>query len=183
MDFCGNQRNGIVRENMGYSTYIFVIDTEQYAGYFERELCAWCTGRKEEYFHEWTLGYADECVKLKPVQWFDDLLNNSYRHPDAEHDTIVHIEPTPGWWNDGMGKHYRDGEGPDKKDKYPAYLSVGISFYDRPTDEQLEFMMKRARAFEKEQPEGCIGRRTKIDVTGFRLLKRTVTYDSETLTG
>lgn len=29
--------------------YTFVIDTEQYAGNFEREICAFVTGRRGEY--------------------------------------------------------------------------------------------------------------------------------------
>ena len=88
--------------------FIFVIDTEQYAGNFERELCAYLTGQigdcqvgddMAEKFKE------EEGEKL--VEKFDDLIQ---RVSDEGCYRPVMIWYTEGWFNNGIGGHFRTGE-------------------------------------------------------------------------
>lgn len=88
--------------------YLFVIDTDQYAGNFEREMCAYVTGQ----FGECEVGkeIADEVRKREPklVERLEDLVKSV---PDDHGcNRPVSIFPTPGWFNNGMGGHYRPGQ-------------------------------------------------------------------------
>lgn len=83
---------------------ILVIDTEQYAGNFEREMCAYITGRFGE------CGVGDDISEeyssyIKHSSWWTD-------HVVLESDDgcyrPVSIYPTIGWFNNGLGGHYKD---------------------------------------------------------------------------
>lgn len=173
--------------------YVFIIDTEQYSGNFEREMCAYITGkvgecgvggkRKAEYQLEETEDFENV------IQEADD--RGCYR-PCA-------IWPTPGWFNHGMGSVFPDdfdpalakedyvnkvreyySRYPDSLEKelkkaqekplqrYPAYLSVAIFFDKMPTQEQISIMKRRAAKFSPARGE------EDIKVTGFRLINRQV---------
>lgn len=83
---------------------LFVVDTDTYAGNFEREMCAFMTGR------------IGECgVGKKSRRQYRDAGHKPLRdlvesHSD-EHGCFrpVTIWATPGWLNDGMGHEYREG--------------------------------------------------------------------------
>lgn len=84
---------------------VIAIDTESYAGNFEREMCAWLTGRTGE------CGVGEDLAEeareqLKNKEWFDkyvvDESDEGCYRPCA-------IWPTPGWFNNGMGGHYKIG--------------------------------------------------------------------------
>jgi hypothetical protein len=154
--------------------YIFVIDTEQYAGNFNREMCAFVTGQ----IGDCTIGddFAD-MVPQDVSKRFRDIVAQT---PD-EHGCHrpVKMWATEGWFNHGMGGDFREGEEkqaledyrkeclkyaehkvhPNDREahekrwkenaekplhKYAAYLSVGILFYDRPPDDLIELMKERA---------------------------------------
>ena len=157
--------------------YIFVIDTEQYAGNFERDMCGFITGQIGE------CGVGDDFADMVPkdiARKFRDIVAQT---PD-EHGCHrpVQAVSTKGWFNHGMGGHFREGEEDkaiedyrkecleyaDKKvhendqerhtqrwienadkplKKCNAYLSVGILFYDRPPDDLIELMKERAKEF------------------------------------
>src|ERR1700723_2670348 len=99
------------------TSYIFVIDTEQYSGKFERELCAWITGQVGECGVGITLA---EYVPRHVYELFEEAL--VHRPDDHGCARPCEVWETPGWYNDGKGNHFR-GEG-----KYTAYLSVAIFF-------------------------------------------------------
>lgn len=87
--------------------WLFVIDTEDYSGNFERELCAYITGRVGE------CGVGDDMAKLfqKEVK---DMGEEPFEHVMWEPDEHgchrpASIYPTPGWFNDGMGGAYQPG--------------------------------------------------------------------------
>lgn len=91
---------------MSDEAWVFVIDTEQYAGNFERQLTAFSTGN---------IGGC-EVGNAEAGQFADDLgedavFENIERRPD---DTgcfrPTSIWPTPGWFNHGMGGHFREGD-------------------------------------------------------------------------
>lgn len=137
--------------------YIFVIDTKTYAGNFERQLCAYCTGITGDC----GVGWADQ----------EDFLEEFSHKSDegSSFATILHLRPdeygcrrpckiwtTPGWSSNGMGKHSR------KKGKFSAYLSVAIFFRDKPTKEMMKIIRDRSRKYDKIH---------KVKITGYRLLK------------
>ncbi len=222
--------------------YLFVIDTADYAGNFERDLCAYITGclgkcevgREEaELFKEETGQEPFENVMSEP----DD---HGCRRP-------VTIYPTPGWFNHGHGGHFRDGdevaaladykratrahysntcyhgylkawqagEGREgyakvgwteeklkqacareeeriteadaltQVSKWPACLSVAISFETKPTDAQIVLMKERAAQFAAlpAPTYGGPSRGQRISqITGFRLIKQTVKRELDTTT-
>lgn len=89
--------------------WIFVIDTEHYAGNFERELTSYITGQVGE------CGVGDDMAKLyqsevdeKDHDKFDGWLDH---RPDEDDGCCrpCAIYPTPGWFNHGMGEHFRKG--------------------------------------------------------------------------
>ena len=92
-----------MNENLN-APWLFVIDTEDYAGNFERELCAYITGRVGE------CGVGDDMAK----HFTDAIKDISFEHVVDEADEHgcyrpATAYPTPGWFNDGMGGHYQLG--------------------------------------------------------------------------
>lgn len=84
---------------------IIVIDTEQNAGNFEREMCAYITGQYGE------CGVGDSIAQkvAADIQHYHWWTSNIRAEPDDNGcRRPVTIYPTPGWFNNGNGKHYRD---------------------------------------------------------------------------
>lgn len=216
------------------SPWLFVIDTEDYSGNFERELCAYITGRVGE------CGVGDGCAELfneetsLPEDFFENVREEADDHGCHRPASIF---PTPGWFNHGMGGHFKEGDeenalvdyrkvsakyernscyvkyyqewmnNPDNRErytkanwteeklkkaydeamakaeeyeketkinKYPAYLSVAISFDSKPTDEQIAVMKERALKF-ANLPHKYHRDATRISkITGFRLVQNKV---------
>ncbi|KKL82030.1 hypothetical protein LCGC14_1988890, partial [marine sediment metagenome] len=101
--------------------YIFVIDTDQYAGNFEREMVAFMTGCVGE------CGVGDEYAEMYRDRFNideDDDRHNEYIFSSPD-DHGCHRPattwPTPGWFNDGMGNMYR--EGTDEKIAVERYIT------------------------------------------------------------
>lgn len=152
------------------ASYTFVIDTEEYAGSFEREMCAYITAQVGE------CGVGDDMasdardqLSDSAVNWF---ANNVEKHPD-EHGCYrpAAIHPTPGWCNDGRGNHSRG----DAEKHYPAFLSVAIYLSSKPSEELVALMAERAKKFALERPDEPEGNAQPLTVTGFRLIQERVT--------
>lgn len=107
----------------GLDKWSFVVDTDSYAGNFDRELCA----------H--VIGATPELSDLRLVDPGDD----------GFHRAPCDLAPTPGWSNDGYGHAYRVSR--KHGFEHPAYNSVAIFLGRRPTDQELAQMLARARAF------------------------------------
>jgi hypothetical protein len=79
----------------------FVIDTDQYAGSFERELCAHITG------HVGECGVGEDFVEDGVAELFNNVVEvpdeHGCRRPCA-------IYPNPKYKNNGMGFAYQDGQ-------------------------------------------------------------------------
>lgn len=92
--------------------FAFIVDTNTYAGNFERPLCAHITGQVGECgVGEKYAAVARTEIPTDVLTWFDNHVvqvpdEHNYRRP-------VSIWPTPGWFNHGMGGHYRDGHDPE----------------------------------------------------------------------
>lgn len=108
--------------------YIFTVDTDQYAGSFERQLVAYMTGQ----IGECEVGEEEaNSFREEESQETFNLFQNIVDHvPDPDNGCIrpATIVATPGWFNTGMGNHHRDGT-PDsealeayKKAKYEYEL-------------------------------------------------------------
>jgi hypothetical protein len=95
---------------------------------------------------------------------FNDYIGG--RHDDHGVWRPCQIYPTPGWGNDGMGKHVILTEKNKNTYKCPAYQSVAIYFFEWPTKDHIDLLISRAKQF-------CsMG---KIKISKFRLLSKTVT--------
>lgn len=85
-----------------FNCWGFVIDTDEYAGNFERPLCAYITGQLGE------CGVGSEHVDKTIAKQFEDIVVNV---PD-EHACYrpCSIYPNPNYKNNGMGFGYKAGE-------------------------------------------------------------------------
>lgn len=123
--------------------FIFVIDTNTCAGNFERDLTAFCTGQ----YGECGIGQdlAEE-FEINFPQKYKEFYNIINRYMPDEHGCgrPTTIWPTPGYWNNGNGKEFKDSQWDGKKTKYPSYQSVAIFFDTKPTHEQINFICQRA---------------------------------------
>ena len=95
--------------------YMFVIDTESYSGNFEREITAYCTGR----IGDCEVGDGEASIFRKEVGDPDKIFGGVLDIPD-EHGCSrpTSIYPTPGWFNNGMGGHFRDGQDEESLEHY-----------------------------------------------------------------
>jgi hypothetical protein len=159
------------------SCYILIIDTVDYAGNFERELCAHLTGQTgdcgvgEQYAEK----FRTECPKE-----YEALESLIERQPD-DHGNFrpASIYPTPGFWNDGYGTAWPDEAWGTKEaiEKYretlrerkakneafeevdpdtampgrhPSYQSVAIFFGETVPENLLQFMAARVPTFKSK---------------------------------
>jgi hypothetical protein len=135
----------------------FVVDTEDYAGNFERELSSYVVGRCDEHgdhrggpyremFEQEIRGRGSR-GHFEKEDPFEDLVTT--RVDDHGDDHIAHapmaLAPTPGYSNDGSGnvKKLKPGQ----KVKWPAFNSVAIFLTRKPTKGELKILVQRAKAF------------------------------------
>lgn len=154
-------------------TYLFVVDTNEYSGNFERELTAYCTGCVGD------CGVGDDAAEdfqLLHSDIGEEIAVIISREPDDEDGCLrpATIWPTPGWSNNGNGKHTRVSS-PDKV-KFPAYMSVGIWFTEVPSSPMITLIKERAEKFFGEYYT-----RGKVTIAGYRLIKKLTTYTEETV--
>jgi hypothetical protein len=143
--------------------YIYVIDTNRHAGSFEREMCAFITGR----FGECEVGeeIANAAIgelTLEEFRWFEE---NVYFIPD-DHGCVrpVSVFPSLRWYN-VKGEYFRYEDSPPGNDvrARPAYLSVAIFLRTMPPPHILRLLEKRTREY--------VSRGAHITIEGFRLVK------------
>jgi len=185
------------------SLFIFVVDTNRYAGSFERPLTAFCTGcvGECEVGEEYAEVFKQDHPEL--VKTFQKIIAQV---PD-DHNCLrpAAIWTTPGYWNDGMGTEWPDAAwgAQETIEKYrhevwkykkqypkalpeidaqtamphrsPAYLSVAMFFAERPSDEILSFLCRRVLKYKPlDKFDGT------FEVSGYRLLQ-TKTVRTETV--
>lgn len=154
----------------------FLVDTNSYSGNFERQLVAWMTAKAGDDDHGSEI--VEEVYRTFPpdiLVWFDEY--TLVASDDRGYERYADIAPTPGWYNDGKGGHFKEGEGPGGE--YPAYQSVEVAFDAIPPANVIEFMIERAKVF-AATPKGNMARYiTPFEILGFRLIEYKVS--SETL--
>jgi hypothetical protein len=151
----------------------FIIDTNSYAGNFEREICAYLTGKVGECEVGW------ELVEIFENENTDSISFNNVCSIISDQDDPCprpcYIEITPGWFNDGVGNHCKvDNKNPKNIDKFPAYCSVAIFFKTKPSQIQIDLMKARAIKFKENLKilgEYQADRMKGFEIEGFRLIE------------
>ena len=154
--------------------WAFVVDTDSYAGNFERELSSFVVGRCDEGGDHVGGPYQEMYKKdfrlmdAGTEDPFEDL--SETRVDDHGDDAIgrapMALAPTPGYSNDGHGNISEVGPGEDPK--YAAYNSVAIFLSREPSDGELALLAERAMKFATLPPIKDWDHRPKI--LGFRLV-------------
>ena len=136
------------------SPWLFVIDTSDYAGNFERKLCAYCTGNVGECGVGESEALAYSLANVDNL--FDTLAYETDEHGCAHPCTIFPSQT--------KGKELN---------------SVAILFEERPTEKEIARMMDRAnlyltlkREFSSDAPE---------KILGFRLIRNKIIVKRETV--
>lgn len=107
--------------------WVFIIDTEQYSGNFERPLTAWITGQVGECgVGDTEAKVANRVLPKAAKTWFEEHVLSL---PD-EHGCCrpTSIWETPGWFNDGHGNEWREGSDPEAV--RAKYLASVHAYYD-----------------------------------------------------
>lgn len=151
--------------------FIFIVDTQQFSGNFERQMCAHLTNQVgecevgKEYITDLE-DLADEYPTHdipRILAWIEDNILQVSEHDNGCLRPCV-IWPTEGRSNNGMGKHYNVK--PSTPYKHPAYESVGIFFGAHPPQDVINYMIERSKTFDLYG----ICKREDITITGFRLI-------------
>lgn len=160
--------------------YRIVIDTENYAGNFERRMCAFLTGQ----IGEGSIGEGADLVTkyssdIKYLDWWNNHIVKKQPVGNYHGKSPVWTSITPGWWNNGRGLHYREGERL-KSEKFPAYLSLEIYVSEIPSDDAIEELVERAKYFSSNLSDMGVTlfeKKKPLVLTGVRILKNKSTSD------
>lgn len=123
-----------------------VIDTDQYAGNFERQMCAYLTGQSGDC----GAGREIALVAQDEIEHLDWWKRHIVQVPN-EHGTKrpVAIHPTPGYFNNGMGGHYLDV--PEVYGRAKEDLIAALIKYQAPHRQRVQDRLD-AGNFEEERP-------------------------------
>lgn len=140
---------------------LVVFDTREYAGNFERDMCAFITSRTGDIFVGEEIADAVR-DSLKHLDWYE---NNIYPREDEEGlERLVECWPTPGRvnykgyfdFNDETRANFPAFVSPET---HPAYHSVAILVDELPPEEVLAEMVERAQLFCKQRGLTYVGYR------------------------
>ena len=143
--------------------WVFIIDTDQYAGNFEREMCAYCTG---------IVGQCEVGKEMKELFEKDFELD-----PEKYCEDNPFIDYVDNWVMDdhGCGRPTSIWRNPTGDE----CSSVAIFFQQEPTKEQVEIIKARAYSFAKNRPDAkdynSRESNKPMNILGFRFLKQEVT--------
>lgn len=131
------QREILEIENIQH--WDLVIDTNQYAGNFERELCAWVTGvvgdcavgdhEKEQFLHD-----------LDGTKW-------TYLPYEGASEKNSHFQDYLRFERDAHGCSRPVALYPSLEGAEEIYCSLAIKFLTRPSDEELDLILSRCHTF------------------------------------
>jgi hypothetical protein len=146
--------------------YLFVIDTNSYAGNFERNMCGYVTGQTDG--DEEGHGAKDaKIARLESpdmVSRLDDIIGCSSKG------SPVSIFPNPKYGNNGHGKYALLTDQNRGEFSHPAFYSVAIHFDSIPDPDLLNLMKERAKHI-AAKGVGLEGFQTIVEIEGFRLLE------------
>ena len=174
-----------------------VIDTDSYAGNFQREVCGFVTGVHDETHGQTEAEVARDELDAETVAWMES--NVEFQPDDNGYHRCSELYPTKGWFNHGMGEFFEDGQEEEAladhrkkvaeyQEQHPgslagaedrpmkkcaAYMSVVIWFGSEPPEGYVETMKERASRW-AEIP-GPDWNPAKPTITGFRIVEKTTT--------
>ncbi|MFA6462281.1 MAG: hypothetical protein WCV90_08520 [Candidatus Woesearchaeota archaeon] len=153
--------------------YLLIIDTNTYAGNFERQMCAYVTGQ----IGECEVGEEQAELARKEIPEVVAQLENLIEQVSDEHGCHrpVSIFPNPRYGNDGHGNHALLSNENREKFPWPACNSVAIYFNSLPNPRLLEVMRERASDI-ASRGVGLEGFERKVEIEGFRLLEQRTVY-------
>lgn len=132
---------------------MFVVDTEDYAGNFEREMCGFMTG----YFGDCGVGGEESDLFYEQMRIDRDInpfkeyiLQQADEHGCARPVTVF---PTEGWFNHGMGGHFQHGQEEEAQKDHIEKITEYANKHKLPDDDPF-----RKKAFE-------LAKLTKFDAT------------------
>lgn len=166
-------------ESINQDVVLLIIDTDQYAGNFEREITGFITGRHNETSHgeDEAAEFHQFCKDNDKVLLDKEIAFNGADVDYEGHYAVCTIYPTNGLRNIN-GETVKVVE--PHTEGYPIYNSVAIFFRNRPSDEALALMKQRAEEWCDRTPNS--DHREAVNITGWRLLKReTRTVETELL--
>ncbi|MDP3917411.1 MAG: hypothetical protein Q8Q42_03955 [Nanoarchaeota archaeon] len=153
--------------------YLFVIDTDSYAGNFEREMCAYVTGQIGD------CGVGEETAEAVKQEIPDTVaqLEDLVELVPDEHGCArpVSIFPNPRYGNDGHGNHALLTDENREQYPWPAYNSVSMFFHSIPDSKLIDIMKQRAQDV-ASRGVGLKGYEQKVGIEGFRFLEQHTTY-------
>lgn len=85
--------------------YIIIVDTNQYAGGFDRQMCSYVTAQIGDCGVDWKIAEEARKEMSGPYRcWFEQNI----REVADDHGNYrpVSIGQSPGWWNDGWGNEW-----------------------------------------------------------------------------
>ena len=116
----------------------FVIDTNEYSGNFERELCAYITG------HVGECEVGEEYADMYLSEFGTALVGVQYKSDEYNCLRPVEIYPTPNKWNNGVGEHFENGQEGEALKHYKKYYKRdklnSILHYEKIKDKASIFM-------------------------------------------
>lgn len=133
--------------------YLFVIDTDSYAGNFERQMTAYLTGKIGD------CGVGSEFVRYfeSEVGSSKDHFDNIEQREDEGCFRPCSIYPTPGYANNGLGGHYKLGDKAAEKASLKAYKQNETEYHEK-NIARVEDVKKKLLAGERVSSwtiEGC----------------------------
>jgi len=143
--------------------YLFIIETDSYAGNFERDMTAWCTG------HIGDCQVGSHYVKLFNsfgyVKWGDDY-NSDENHLSEYIECRVCPEDNSHCSRPCTGYYNEEGE----------YNNVCIYFAEEPPQEIIDIIKERAHGFSRtrqkqQELKGQNWNNEDIKVFGFKWIK------------
>ncbi len=121
--------------------YLFVIDTDTYAGNFEREMCAYVTGQ----IGECEVGKENAELARKEIPDVVARLEELIESVPDEHGCHrpVSVFPTPGWFNHGMGGDFRNGQ---EEEALVDYKQKSREYHEKAPEAYVESLRDKVRA-------------------------------------
>jgi len=158
--------------------YLFVIDTDTYAGNFERQMCAYVTGQ----IGECEVGKEQAQIAQREIPQVVVQLEDLVDQVPDEHGCHrpVSIFPNPRYGNDGNGNHALLTNENRDRFPWPVYCSVAIYFHSIPDSGLLSAMKTRAQTI-ASVGVGLRGYEQTVGIEGFRFLEQHTTFRELTI--
>lgn len=129
--------------------YRLFVDTENYSGDFVRDFTYYTTGTTGDCDVVSSLADTARDAMVHAQWWEEHLIEQRSANRDDRRTQIATIAPTPGWFNNGYGQHFRvDSDEASKiETRCDAYMSVLLTTDVLPPNNVLEEFQQRAIAF------------------------------------